>query len=295
MIATRPVIYLDVLLSVNLLLDYLLLLAAAKFLGLPCRKGFLLLGALAGAASSLVILLPSLPIFITAGIKLLTCGCMAFLAFRWAGWREFCKRSACLFLISFVFAGMLLALSYFLKPPGLVVQNSTVYIAVSPLLLAAGAVGCYFGLSLLYRITGRRRQRHTFCQVLIFYQGKRAGLTGKIDTGNSLTEPFSGWPVVVAERSSLGELLAHWPAGGLPEEGAEGIRLIPFTTVGGPGILASFRPERCVIQQGKEIIEVTDCYIAVTHRKLSNTYQCLLPPDLWEMGQHLKKDMEAKL
>ena len=151
------------LLSINLLLDYLLLLATAKFLGLPYRKVRLLLGALSGAAASLIILLPSLPFLLSSGIKLLTCGGMALAADPWASWRDFCKRTACLFLVSFLFAGMLLALSYFLKAQGLFVQNNAVYVAVSPLVLAVGAVGCYFVLSLLYRITGRRGQGHTFC------------------------------------------------------------------------------------------------------------------------------------
>ena len=71
------------LLSINLLLDYLLLLATAKFLGLPYRKVRLLLGALSGAATSLIILLPSLPFLLSSGIKLLTCGGMALAAYPW--------------------------------------------------------------------------------------------------------------------------------------------------------------------------------------------------------------------
>lgn len=284
------------LLSINLLLDYLLLLATAKFLGLPYRKVRLLLGALSGAAASLIILLPSLPFLLSSGIKLLTCGGMALAAYPWASWRDFCKRTACLFLVSFLFAGMLLALSYFLKAPGLFVQNNAVYVAVSPLVLAVGAVGCYFVLSLLYRITGRRGQGHTFCQVTVFYEGKSVSFPGKIDTGNSLTEPFSGLPVLVTEQAALKDVLPLEIAQGvLTAEVKSGIRLIPFTSVGGQGVLPAFRPERCVIQRGKEEITVTDCYIAVTPKKLSTTYRSLLSPDLLVLGQHLKKDMEAKL
>ena len=45
-----PVIYLDVLLALNLFIDFLLLSAAARILRIPGRTGRRVLGALLGAA-----------------------------------------------------------------------------------------------------------------------------------------------------------------------------------------------------------------------------------------------------
>ena len=56
-----PVVYIDVLLGVNLFVNYFLLLAVGRFLHLAVRRLRLLAGAAVGAAFSLSILLPPLP------------------------------------------------------------------------------------------------------------------------------------------------------------------------------------------------------------------------------------------
>ena len=47
-----PVIYIDVLLALNLWIDFILLLATARILRLPRRRWRMVLGALLGAATS---------------------------------------------------------------------------------------------------------------------------------------------------------------------------------------------------------------------------------------------------
>ena len=56
-----------------------------------------------------------------------------------------------------------------------------------------------------------------------------------MDTGNSLCEPFSGYPVILAEKSVFNKL----NGGETPEK----IRLIPVSTVGGEALIKAFRPE----------------------------------------------------
>ena len=53
-----PVIYIDVLLALNLWIDFILLLATARILRLPRRRWRMVLGALLGAATSCLIFLP---------------------------------------------------------------------------------------------------------------------------------------------------------------------------------------------------------------------------------------------
>lgn len=56
-----PVLYLDVLIAVNLLIDFLLLSAAARILRLPVRRAGFWLVHLLGLLSCCMILLPPLP------------------------------------------------------------------------------------------------------------------------------------------------------------------------------------------------------------------------------------------
>ena len=64
-----PVIYLDVLLAVNLLIDFLLLSATAYLLHIPVKRWRLVISAVIGAASAALIFLPPLPALASLGIK----------------------------------------------------------------------------------------------------------------------------------------------------------------------------------------------------------------------------------
>ena len=65
-----PVIYIDVLLALNLWIDFILLLATARILRLPRRRWRMVLGALLGAATSCLIFLPDLPTAAATAVKL---------------------------------------------------------------------------------------------------------------------------------------------------------------------------------------------------------------------------------
>lgn len=276
-----PVLYLDILLSVNLLVNYLLLLSSAKFLGASYRKGRLLLGAMLGAVFSLVILLPGLPYYLTALLKLPMAAAMVVVSYRFSSWRDFWKRLLCLCVSSFLFAGLLLAISYCLRPAGLVVRNGAVYLAVSPLLLLGGTVFCYFALSFLYRILGRRTLQRTTCTLTLKLGEKERVLLLKIDTGNQLTEPFSGLPVTVVEHDAVSDLLPE----NFPVSTSVSVRMIPYQTLSGEGLLPAFRAPECTIVYGSETIVTDAFYLAVSDQKLCNGCQGLLNPEVLSTGK----------
>lgn len=279
---TQPVVYLDILLSVNLFINYFLLLTTAKFLGIPYRKTRLLLGALAGAFCSLVILLPSMPFLLNLALKIPMSAVMVLAAYRFVSRRSFLRELACLYAVSFSFAGIMLAVSYCFQPSGLLIKNAAVYVAVSPVLLLAVTVLCYFALTILYRITGRHTLQNTFCTVTVWHGGKKAAFLAKIDTGNGLTEPFSGLPVAIAEEKILSAVippLTEWT-----ERCGGNLRMVPYHTVSGEGILPAFQPEKCTIRCGKTVIETTAFYLGISSRKLSNAYHGLLNPAILSTG-----------
>ena len=78
-----PVIYIDVLLALNLFIDFLLLSAVARILRLPYRRLRLVAGAAAGSAFSAVLFLPPLPAPVSILIRA-ACACIIIkIAFRW--------------------------------------------------------------------------------------------------------------------------------------------------------------------------------------------------------------------
>lgn len=57
-----------------------------------------------------------------------------------------------------------------------------------------------------------------------------------MDTGNNLREPFSDYPVIMADKSVFNQLYDD-----------ETIRIIPISTVNGESIIKAFKPQKITI------------------------------------------------
>lgn len=298
----KQTIYIDVLMAVNIFVNYFLLLAVARFLKISAGRLRLVAGAVLGAVYSLVILLPPLAPWFSLLVKLFMSATIVLLAFPVHTVWAFLRDVACFYLTSFAFAGLMLALWYLMPTSGMVLNNSAVYFNISPLLLLVMTVLCYGLVRLMNRITGQQQPAESFCRIQIWAGEACVTIPTKIDTGNSLTEPFSGFPVVVAEFSSVDKILPEGirdylcaAAGKTAAEPDKGFRFVPFNAVGGSGILPAFRPDRVVIQTIKAKITVTDVYLAVCVGRLTDgRFQALLNPQLLTQGEQTdRKGKEA--
>ena len=270
-------VYVDVLLSVNLLVDYFLLLWVNRYFALQAGRLRILAGAAAGASGSLLILLPDLPEWVLIPLNLLLCFGMVSAAFAPQRMRQLLKLAACTYGISFAYAGAMVAARTFLSPDGLLIRNSVVYLHVSPLFLASFTVALYGLFRLMERITGKKEPSEHSFRVQVVYRGKSVKLLGKLDTGNALKEPFSGDPVIVAEETALLAL------GEIPEEE---MRIIPYRLLSGEGFLAAFRPGEVYLLQNRKRITAPPCYIARFDGRLeAGAYNALIHPLITNMGK----------
>ncbi len=274
-------IYLDILLILNWWIDYLLLLGVCRILGGGGRPWRLVLGALVGALSCLILFLPPLPVLVTLLLKLAAALLMVLVAFRWQGFSGLCRRTLLLFTLSAGLAGLCGALYFFVAPEGFYVVNGVVYYAVPPLLLVGLTVVCYGLLTLSDWLTRRRAPRqHTFTVEIT--EGERAvSFLCLYDTGNHLVEPFSGFPVLVIERD-VAEGLRSIPESVESVPPGEGWRLIPYETVGGGGLLPAFIPSKITVHTPKAPYILRDCYVAVCPRLGRGEYRGLMGTALGE-------------
>ncbi len=278
----RQTIYIDVLVSVNLLVDYFLLYAAGQLSASSISRIRLCLGAFAGACLSCMVLLPPLPFLLNALITVCTCGLMTLIAFGFRGWRKYLRTAAYVMLVTVCYAGLMLAVWLVAAPCGLIVNNGSVYIDIPPGLLVAVTVVAYAVLSLF---SGRLRRRNLIrsrCMVTIYSGGSSVNLDAIVDTGNLLSEPFSGLPVIVAEYDALLPVLPEgferYPESG---DGCAGLRVIPYSGVGGGGMMLAFRPDKitAVIPGGRP--SVADAYIGVLRTgRVGKEHHAIVSPDI---------------
>lgn len=212
-------VYLDMVVLLNFLVDYLLLLGTNRLSGYPPGWGKTALGALLGSAYSGICLLPGflfLGNFLWRMLFLLLIGALSF-GFSCSGLR----RTAVFLLLSMALGGIALAMG---RGDGFS-------------LIGAGAIlamVCAFGFR-------TRPGSVNYVPVELRNGNTHIRLTALCDTGNSLRDPISGRPVLVVcgdvagrltglTRQQLAAPLETISCGAYP-----GLRLIPYSSVGQPG------------------------------------------------------------
>ena len=119
---------------------------------------------------------------------------------------------------------------------------------------------CYAGLRLIFRRRARLAEEKRVAVELRFLR-REARFMALLDTGNSLFDPVSGMEVMVVSAHALSPVFADYPGlaacpaveltSSLPrnmEINAPGVfRLIPYSAVGGAGLLAAFRPDALTV------------------------------------------------
>ena len=126
-------------------------------------------------------------------------------------------------------------------------------------LILLSAAGCYVVISLVLRRTGGHTARRELVPAVVTLGERKAMLTALVDTGNTLTDPATNRPVMVAEGEKLSNL---FPADAAPgpaalsdpvsalEHMADGplrgrCRLLPYQAVGVEcGMLLAVRMDR---------------------------------------------------
>ena len=260
------IIYLDSLFLLNFVIDYLLLSCSAAVCGLSVKRLRYLAGALLGAGYAVAAFLPGCGFLSSPVMKLVSALLMALAAY---GGEKSLLRCALVFLsVSAAFAGFLYCITLAGGYPAFDMRT----------LLLAFAL-CYLLLSLLFGHRLRRSDRRKV-EVRLALGGRTVRFMALIDTGNELRDPISGVPVMLVCPHALEplfagheELLRRDPVGFL--EGADRlptlkgrIRLIPYTAVGGTGMLGAFRPERVIVDG-----EVREMMAAVSEKVWGEGYE----------------------
>ena len=274
------VIYVDVLLVLNFVINFLLLRLTAAAAGCPPPALRLALGAAVGAVGALSIFVAFPAQIAWLAFRLMLAAVMTRIALPWAGLRRWAGSVLCLLAVSFLFSGGMIALSLALRPAGMLMSRGVFYLDLSAAALLGDATLCFVLACWFERILRRRAPRELRCEVLVGGESGSCSFAALIDTGNSLVEPFSQKPVIVCERAAVAAalpLLAH--AG---EEGIPGIRYVFYKTVGSSGMLPAVEPPLLLIRtEGGEWRSAAGAYLAVTDRPLeAGGCRAVMNPDL---------------
>lgn len=267
------VVYADVLMTVNLFVNYALLLCTSLILKCKIVNTRLLLGALFGSIYGLVIFLPDIPTYAELPLRLTASGIIVMAAFGYKSLRRFLRCFFAFFAVAFVFGGIMLVLWVTVAPIGMIYNNGAVYFDIDLSVLAVSTVICFTAVSLVSRLISRRAPANSVFSLTVFYGGEKVRGMALCDTGNSLTESFSGFPVIIGEYGVLARIMPksieqYYES---PSEisQTEKLRMVVCRTVSGVSLLPAFRPESVELRTLNKSIRTDRVYIAVTQKSLA--------------------------
>ena len=118
----------------------------------------------------------------------------------------------------------------------MIYSNGIVYFDISMTFLILCSVIAYLIITIITKITDKKAPANKEYIVNIQNNGVNVMCTALMDTGNNLCDPFSGYPVIMADRSIFNKLFSD-----------QKIRLIPVSTVNGDSLIRAFKPEKIII------------------------------------------------
>lgn len=242
-------IYVDLIILLNFFLDFLLLLCTSLILKRNTKLIRLLLGALLGGVSilSLFINFDSLGLFL---LKVFISVFMVLISFGFKDLKYFFNNLVYLYLSSIILGGFLYfvnnELSY--KNTGLIFFhngfsiNFIIIITLSPVII------------LIY-VKNQRKQKEELSKYyevdITFLNGVTKHLTGFLDTGNNLFDPYEKRPIIVINKDALN--------GYNPR-----CILVPCVTVKDNTLLKCFKIKKIIIN-GKKIED--ECLVGISDNK----------------------------
>ncbi len=228
-------VYLDLVVLLNFLVDWLLLCGSSKLCGYPINQKRLVPASALGAVYAGLCLLPGWR-FLAGGVwHLLVFGIMGAVGYGLN--KGAIRRIVVFFLLSMALGGLATGMG-----------SGGVWT------LALASAGLWF----LCRLGFGGSIGSSYVSVTILHGGQKLQLTALVDTGNSLHDPLSGRPVLVAREEVAGKLLGlsaeqlKNPIQTMGGGAYKGLRLIPYHTVGvSGGFLLAFSPEEVWIDGKK--------------------------------------------
>lgn len=269
----NTVIYADILVAVNFIVNYLLLRAVSAFFSVKHSTARFLISSLSGGLFSMVIFIENIPMILNLLFKLVFLSLMVFVAFNTRKLKDFIRYSAAFFICNFSFAGIMLAFKLLFSSENILIKNGVIYFDLNFITLVISAVICYIIISLISRLVSNRAVNKLIYEVELFYENKSVNAKALLDTGNTLRELFSGKPVIVAEKNTAAKIF--------PDKcdisELKNFRLIPFSTISSSGALPAFLLEKVIVISCGKTVEINDVYLAVSDKKIvSSDYSVLL-------------------
>lgn len=298
----KPTVYIDVIFLINFIINFLLLVAVAKFLKHKIKIYRQILASLVGALYAVFVFVPKISIIYSLFFKIVFSLVIVQIAFNNKNIKDFVKNVCAFYVVSFIFGGGAFALFYLTNAKsglGYVLNYNVLYSYFPLKIFIISTLACYFLINIFIKIFIKKNdKKNLFYKANIYLDENKAECTMLLDTGNSLCEPIFGLPVIIVELSALNKILPDkiaFALNSLEENNfayvannilnsslASRFRVIPFKSIGkDEGFLIGVKPDKVELFDGEAIKTINEVIIGIYNKKLSKNedYTAIIGPN----------------
>lgn len=245
-------VYIDILFFTNYLVNLFLLFLAGYITKTQIHPIKLFLGTFFGTLSVLLLFF-NINIITLVTLKIIFSLIMLIISFKLSA-KGYIKTTFVFYLLSFSLSGVVY---YFENTFGKTNEFTYLTLSLSMICLITILTMC------VNLLTQRNINRNLYKKVKITHNNISVTLQGFIDSGNTLTEPLSGLPVIIVSKRDivlLGEITPH---------------CIMCHTISGNALIEVFKPDKLLIDKIEE-----NAYIGISDKLNNDSFSVLLNTNL---------------
>ncbi|MDI3476604.1 MAG: hypothetical protein PWQ59_129 [Thermoanaerobacterium sp.] len=277
--------YVDVVFLENLIINYIILYLTKRFSKSEARNIYLFFSSLLGALYVILIFFSLPNIIYSLPFKIIISILMIIITFGYKKLYEFIKIMSIFYLISFIVGGAAFALIY-------LVNFDLKQIIIGALFISILLI--YIGWG---HISKKNLESDIIHVVQININNIKKDVKAILDTGNTLHDPLSSYPVVIVEYSALKDLLPEgvknlFDRGNIndifeipkvvdDDRWLKRFRLVPYNSIGtDSGMMVGFIPDNLIIDDNKKSFK--NVIIGIYLKRLNTTgdYEALIGSEL---------------
>lgn len=300
----REVVYIDVLMVENILMNFMLLYAVNRFCKCKASILRLSLASFFGALYILTVFLPELYVLYSLSMKIIISIIMIIIAFSPYTLRQIVKLLLLFYITAFLACGAIMGVFYLsdmnveVVNGNFSINNISAYHIIIGSIVAISIVKVAFDFLENHYSMEKRR-----IKLDVFQDGKKCELNALVDTGNTLRDPLTGNHVIVAFINAISPIMPSEVQQSIcfsknydelnevliDSSVKKRIRIIPFKALGTEnGVLTALRVDYVVVKYKKQNIIVKDVLIALYEKPISEdgSFDALAYPELLKGGAY---------
>lgn len=290
------IIYADILLVVNSYVTYFLLRLSGIITSSEMKPVRLMISSLLGGVYSLILLLPMASDNLIVITRILASVILIICAYKIENIKHFLKLILSFFCINFAFAGLMFGIYYSFKPSSFLYNSGIIYFNIDTISLLVLTMLCYFVFLIAHKLLKFKTPVNLLYELTIFIGDKSFKCKAFLDTGNSVSDPFTSEPVIIVNSDVfIYEKIIDLQLNDTSFLGKT-LRYIPCKGISNFSMLPSIKPDKMRIKGINIEFYITNAYIAITNNKIKNgEFDALLNSRVFENKTNEKgEDYETK-